>query len=460
MTNYHPGDICEWVYRYISEKKVFPMVPWFIHYSGKVTLEIGKPKKAVKKETVKKEVPEVKKKVEKDDDEEEDKQEESDEEREDETDNEEENDITDEESEEEEVEEKKDAKVLRGLIQKTEGIYKVTKEQKKTIVVEEEDPDNYGKMRKVKKEITLTDFVITEVPIGVEPAKLAIKLNKLSEGVFPNQKNAYEPYITVKGYRGSMEPDQIGMVARKTLSNITLVSPEGIPISYDNIYQVLVDYCDNIKGLFKLRKKTLISDLKEKKELITSRAFLIKKVYDKEWKFTGRPRAEIKKELVEFKISYDVFKAIGADSWTKEGYEDAMEKKGEIEAELERVKNGDYLEVWKTQLRLFMDAQSKRKEYIKKDIHDYDKVLCTLEQLTSGKIVAPYEPAVFERKKKVIKKEEVEVEEEPVAKKPKKKVTKEEISSESEEEVPKKKSKKKVAVDDSDEEPVKRKTKK
>ncbi len=360
MTNYHPGDICKFVYRLICNKKVFPLVPWFINFKGDVTLEIKKSK----------------------------------------TDEKTKDDETDKESEDDDEEDEIiQSKKLYGLIMKTEGIFKIKKQEQKTIIIEEEDPDNYGETRKITKDVTVTDFVITEVPIGIEPAKLVLKLKDQSDDVFSEPKDSYSPYIKVKGYIGSMEPDHIGMIVRRSLSNLTFVTKEGIPVTYDNVYQSIEAYCDNLKELYAKRREILIREIQEELDKITKKAFLIKKVVDKEWKFIKVKRDKIKKDLVSFEISYDIFKGINSDDYTEEGYEEALKKLGEMEAKLINVRDGDYLKEWKEALIKFAEEIDKRPEYTKLKKHIHKEVKCSIGDLTSGKIVAPYEPEIYVRTK-------------------------------------------------------------
>lgn len=355
LTNYNPKDVGKFVYNLICEKKVFPMVPWFTRFNGNVELEMKRRKK------------------EKNEDE------------------------TDSESEDENDEDNEKGEFI--LVLKTEGIFKIKKQYDQEITIEEPDPDNYGENIKVTKTVTLTDFVITEVPIGVNATKLLIQLKKMSDDAFMEPDDSYTPYIKVKGYRGSMEPHKIGMVSRRMLSNITFVSNEGIPICYENVYQCIVSYCETIKQLYHRRREIKLRELREKLQDFEHRAFLIKKVKDKEWKFIDRTREEIKSDLRGFKIPYEVFSKIKNDEYTKEGYKEILKEIKNLKKEIENVEKSDVLGEWKESLLEFMRYLDSDPIYEKKKIHQYKVKKCKIEDLTSGKILAPYTPKIISKAK-------------------------------------------------------------
>ncbi len=369
MTKYHPGDVAEFVLRYISGKKVFPMVPWFINYKGKVTLEVSNEDNMVE---------------EKDD--------------EDNTDNE------DEDSDEEKV------KVnMRGLILKTEGKFKILKQRKKVEKIKIDDPENIDKKKEIEQEIIVTDFEITEFPIGICPKELELSLGKnVVKGGFSkmvNPKSEHELRILVNGYKGSMKPEDIFMIQRKTLSNITLLNKEGIPVKYDNVYQTIVDYCEHIKKLFELRKIRKLEELEVKKAKITQEAKLIKECYKGRFNYINTKRKNVEDQLKNYEIPYSIFSGIKSDRYTIEGYEECLQEVGKIEDEIKETQDGDYLKEWKDKLKVFYEEIYARKQYIKEKKHEYEIVKCSIEDLTSGKIVAPYKPEVYKRKLAKEKKE-------------------------------------------------------
>lgn len=453
LPNYHPADLTMFVYRYISDKKVFPMIPWFIRYKGQVTLmrrkitkkkskrletieELEEQLQIDKKERYEKDMKKQNKldkklKISKDESDDEKKSKNSDKEpkssksdksdkepkssksdksnksgkskKEEEDDEEEEIIDEDEDDDEDEPDEIRESKKLYGLILKTEGIYKIKNQYEKQVTVEEDDPDNYGEKIKTTKTITCTDFVVTEVPIGIEPAKLVIKYAKNSDETYSEPKNEYTPYIIVKGYTGSMEPEQIGMVSYRSLSNLTFITSNGIPVTYDNVYQSIVAYCELIKKLFKKRREQILDNLNAEAIKLTKKAELIRKVVEKEWAFIKRKRDVIRKELVEFEISYDIFKSIGSDLYTEEGYEETLKDIGNIKSKIKNLKNEDVYKEWKEALMKFHEELEKREEYKKRKIHEYDIVKCSIDELTSGKILAPYKLEKIKKIKKIDK---------------------------------------------------------
>lgn len=386
LRSYHPKDVLTWIYRYISGKRVFPMIPWFKGFTGNVTLEY---KKRIKKPSKK-----LTKKGKKDDDDEsDDEKEESDEESESESESEQEEEEEEEDEQEEGREETKNDKPQKKkiLVLKIEGEYEIIRQYKKEIVVKQEDPENYGKFKKVKVSELFTDFIVNEVPIGIIPNNLMLEIaKKCDEPPKSRPKDSDSPCYFFEGYRGKFNPEDIGMVYRCKMTNINLISSEGIPITYDNIYQVLVDYCENMKELFEKHKRVKMQSLEDKIEEFTQKAFLIKKTIDKEWTHIKKPRDQVKRDLKEFKILYDVFNSIKGDQYTDEGYQELVRQVEELNNELEEMRNKPSTETWKEYLREFSDELDKREEYQKLEKHNYPFVFCDVNDLTTGKILSPY----------------------------------------------------------------------
>lgn len=365
IRSYHPMDVLRWVYKYISGKKVFPMVPWFIRFNGNVTIELKKGAIKTKKELTQP-IDEEK--------------EDGEEEKEDE-----------EESDDEDEETKEDGKPKKKtLVLKIEGIYDITRRYTKKITVEREDPENYGKMKKDKIDESFTDFTISEVPVGIIPDNLSKELAKKCEEPPKSRPfDEYTPHIEIEGYRGSFKAEDIGMVYRRKMTNINLISPEGIPISYDNIYQVLVDYCENMKELFETHKTIKIQKIEDEILQFQQKAFLIDKIRKEEWT-NLKPRNEVKQDLVGFKIPYDIYDSIKGDQYTNDGYEELLRKIDKNTEELEKIRIEPSVNEWKKYLSDFSEVLDKRPEYQKLEKHDYPEVLCKVEDLTSGKILSPY----------------------------------------------------------------------
>ena len=358
MTSYHPLDVLKWIYRYISNQDLFPMIPWFIRFYGDVRIEESGEK--IKKN----------KKLEEN----------------------EENEESDEEKQENNEEEEDEEPNRRSyVVLKTYGKYQIDREYQKEVIIEEEDPERYGEIKKVKKMERFTDFTITEVPIGIIPAKLVLELGKKCKELPMDQpEDQYTPKIIVKGYMGDFTPEDIGMVSSRKMTNIHLISPEGIPIKYKNVYDVLADYCDNIINLYKKRKRIKIEELEKELEVLSQKKYIVKLVIDKEWTYINRKRKDVKDDLFNMKIQYDIFKSLSSDQYTEEGFDELIKNEEKTKIELERTIEIPAVQEWKNQLKEFAEELEIREEYRKIEKHEYPIVNCKLGDLISGRIYSPF----------------------------------------------------------------------
>lgn len=342
MTNYHPGDVCKWILRYITGQKVFPMVPWYIKFTGNVVLEM---KNKVYKKTHM--------------------------------------DFSD--------EDENNIPTYTGLTCRTEGRYKIHREYEKSITLEEPDPDNPEKMRKVTKVLPHYDIEVFEVPIGVEPNKLLAKLSAKSENGRKCSKDSDYPHYMFEGYHGSVDPLSLGMVAREGLTNITMVDDIGAPVSYKNIYEVMDTFCGVMSDLFEQHKENKIKHLRQELETNRMKLLIVQKVIDGEWVFVKASKKKIETDLSEFGVPMKIFRSIGSEQYTEYGALELMEDARKIEEKIKLIEETSHLDEWVEHLEKFEQAISTRKEYKKLPIHEYDIVECDIQDLIEGKILAPYE---------------------------------------------------------------------
>lgn len=339
MTNYHPGDICEWIYNYICGEEVFPMMPWFIGFTGNISLEFKS--KGTKKTDI---------------------------------------DLRDDEG----------FDTYGGLTCKTEGIFTVTRTYKKKITVEIEDPNDSTKTKKVKEDADFCDFEITEVPIGVETNKLFVKLSNMCENAMDKSKTTDTPHFIFEGYAGVPEAKDIGMTSRDGLSNITTVDEKGIPVVFDNVYQVMVSYCNNLSELFAKLKEKKIEDLKVVIATLEMKHFLIKKAVLKDFIFIDRVDSELEAELESYKIPYSIFESIKSRQYTINGQIALEEKIKSKYEDLDKLIARDHLEDWRDHLLHFHGILSRRQEYKKLARHVYPRISTPIQDLLSGRVVSPY----------------------------------------------------------------------
>jgi DNA topoisomerase-2 len=360
MTSHHPGDVCEWVLNYITGNNVFPMMPWFMGFTGNVTLEV---KTSVhnreKSEFI----------------------------------------FSDEEKK----------KTYSGLTLKTEGIYNITNIREKEVVEEIEDPDIAGKKKKIKIITTVCDLEIFEVPIGVNANDLHIHLSSTSEDAAYKPKKIITPYFKYTGYCGSTNPVDIGMVSRDGLSNISTVDINGTPVTFQNIYQLMASFCDNMSNLFAELKLKQIIQLTDEVIKLAMKVSLIAASIRKQLIFINRDDTELQAEienipiildyvysdrikdiLAKSKIPFAVFESIGAKQFTVKNFAMLVNKLREKENELIVLESTNHLEKWRQWLIEFLNEINSRPEYQKLPIHQYEKIFYPVADLISGKVVSPF----------------------------------------------------------------------
>lgn len=339
LTNHHPVDIADFIIRFITGEKVFPLVPWYINFIGKVTLEL-KSGLHINQNS----------------------------------------DIGDEDV----------PTTYTGLTCKTEGVYKILKEYEKDVTFEEKD-DETGKITKVKRMTKCYDFEVFEVPINVDPNKLFLKISEkcLEVGQWKST-DADKPNFIFTGYYGSIEPIHIGMVSREGLTNINMVDTDGGPISFDNIYGVINTYCEYMDGLFEELKYKKLETLQKLELEIKMKIILVKKVLSNEWVFVELNRKTQEADLESFGIPYKLFKSIDGSFWNADGLEELEKDLDNIKKEIIEVDESNHLDPWVEYLLEFRKVITKRPEYKKLDHHKYDIVECDMEKLIKGEILAPY----------------------------------------------------------------------
>ena len=338
ITKYHPVDIAEWIYYYISDANVFPIIPWYIEFTGRVIIE-GKGKSAKKVQM---------------------------------------------------GENTSDIDNYKGIICKTEGIFKIINVYKKTTIVEVDDPNNPLKKKKEQQTLDFCDFEITEVPIGVEWNKLYADLSNKCEYSADRSKDNKTPHLFFQGYKGIPEPADISMISKIPMNNITGVDDNGIPIEFDNIYQLLVAYIENMKPLYEQLKKKKLEVLEEKLKINEKKLFIITKVKNKEWRFVNRKRDEITRELKEWDITYEIFKSIDSSMYGFEGINEITDKVNKLKQDYEYTSARGYLEDWKEDLIVFIKEIAGRKEYAKYSHHEFPRISTPVDDLIYGRVYSPF----------------------------------------------------------------------
>lgn len=367
ITCYNAIDITNLLIHFITTGKGFAIGPWYNNYNGYVYLEVKTKKCKVENKDLKNEAK-------------------------DEEDNEDEEDEENNKNEEDNQNEEDNEETYLGLTCRTEGIYKIHKEYTGEIIKEIDDPDNAGKKKKIKEIVPHYDLEILEIPIGIEPKSLDQRLSALSkDGGRKLSKSKNNPHYMYKGYHGSIDPVDIGMISRQGLSNITMVDDEGLPMNFKNIYAYIMHYYNFMDNLFVKLKVKKIDILKDKLKKLKAKAIIIEQVTKNGWIFIGRTRKQVDVDLNTFGVSREIFKSINSEMYEKDGYDEIKKMISNLSEELNKIITSDHLQIWLDYLNELSIFLNKDKFYHKLPKHEFEYVECEMEDLVSGKILFPKE---------------------------------------------------------------------
>lgn len=359
ITCYNPIDLTKLIIHFIITGKGFAIGPWYNNYKGDVYLEVKTKKCKVENKDLMKEA--------------------QDEEH-------------DEEQDQNNETEESTTETFLGLTCRTEGIYKIHKEYTDEITKEIDDPDHAGKKKKIKEVVPHYDLEILEIPIGLEPKSLDQRLSALSkDGGRKLSKSKNNPHYMYKGYHGSIDPVDIGMISRQGLANITMVDDEGLPMKFKNIYEYIMYYYNFMDNLFVKLKVKKIDKLKEKLKKLKAKAIIIEQVTKNGWVFIGRTRKQVDVDLNVFGVSREIFKSINSEMYEKDGYDEIKKTISNLTEELNKIITSDHLQIWLDYLNELLNFLNKDKFYHKLPKHEFEYVECEMEDLISGKILFPKE---------------------------------------------------------------------
>ena len=342
ITNYHPGDVCEWVLRYISGQQVFPMMPWYNKFTGNVSLEI-------KTRRIKRDVRFLT---------------------------------------------ETDAKfdTVCGLTCVTEGIFEISNRRFKDVTEEIPDPENPNKKKKIVVNKEFCDVLITEVPIGVHSNNLFVQLSKRCKDASVRSKNSDTPILFFEEYEGIPTQEDLGLINRTGLSNITTVNEDGLPVEFKNIYQCMTAYCNKMAELFYDLKAKRISDLTEKTTTELMKIFIINKAISGEFVFINQPDADVHAALNSYGIPFEIYDSIKPSQFSPENRDKLQRKIKIMEADLERLNEEDHIQQWRDYLIEFKTILDKKPEYRKLSKHEYPRIYVDINALVSGEVVSPILP--------------------------------------------------------------------
>lgn len=332
IPSYHPIDVIIWILQYISDAQVFPLIPWFRGFTGGIELEIFKCKH--KKEERQQMTEEM---------------------------------IT----------------YYEGLTLTTTGIFRVLRTR-----IQEYSEEVDGKKKKVAHEVA--DIHISEVPIGVGLASYRSEMEKLCDKVDDQMETTDTPNMTIEGWKGKIDINELKLIERVGLCNITVIDDNSFPTQMRNIYEVLKVYCDNMKALYLKLKETRLSELEIKITATSKTIRLIELILSDQIVTKRQSEKYVEEQLLSHGIEYEYYKKLSRRSETIEGYQEELNKLDELKAKYKEIEDKHYLLDWFNDLNILKDKLDEMPELRKLQHHQYPFVPTNIGDLISGKVKSPY----------------------------------------------------------------------
>jgi DNA topoisomerase-2 len=220
-------------------------------------------------------------------------------------------------------------------------------------------------MRGVYRVANTTTVEISELPPSITFQKYEAHLNSLQDrGIIHSYEDNSSNGInyTLKFTRTVLAEliakgklDQTLKMVETETENITCLDERGKLIVFNNVPQ-LVEYFTKFRlSFYSKRKAFLLHKYATELQYLSNRARFVKLIIDGKLKINNRPKAELIEDLEKLAFdqvsgSFNYLLSMPIHSLTKETYEQLMKEVGAKEAELEKIKGREPLDMYKEDL--------------------------------------------------------------------------------------------------------------
>lgn len=331
--SYHPIDVIDWITCYITGNNPFPMIPWFMGFTGEVSMEIFKGKFTKEEKFI--------------------------------------------------MQGQEQIPYYEGLTLTTKGIYRAIGQRQTSV-----EKEINGKKQYVA--VNGYDIEILEIPIGIATSKFRFEMEKNCDKVHDEMKDTDSVHMFLLGWNKDLNEKELGMIKRSGMTNITLIDDDSFPVQLRNVYEVLKLYCDNMNDLFVKLKEKRLFDLSQ--EIINEQKTikLMELILSKNLIYEDQEDYYITQQLAQHGIEFEFFEKLGFKSIKKNGLEKHRNTYAKLLEKYNLIQNTHYLEEWLSGLRELRNIFLADPKYQKYQHHIYPYVYTPINSLLDGSVKSPY----------------------------------------------------------------------
>ncbi len=240
---------------------------------------------------------------------------------------------------------------------------------KGTVVVDNNSVTTYGVFNEEKTKDTYT---VSEIPIG----RKNISIEKYKKNILESLKeegdiksfvdNSTEEIVqyTIKcdsDFKATIQNLELSDTIQ--INNMVLYNTEGKIVKYNNVLEILEDFCNYRLNFYNIRKQGIIKFLEEDLKYLKNKIRFIKEILDNSISLKNRDEDELEKELYTKKYdkklsndkeSYDYLLSIQVRTMTDKKLKELIEKEENDVKYLSEYKNKNIKDIWIEELDDFL----------------------------------------------------------------------------------------------------------
>ena len=240
---------------------------------------------------------------------------------------------------------------------------------KGNIIVDENNVTTYGCFNEEKAKGTYT---ITEIPIGRKNISISKYKKKVLEDLkeegdiksFNDNSTDDLIHYTIKAdsdFKPTMQ--NLDLIDTIQTNNMVLFNMEGKIVKYNNVREILEDFCAHRLKFYNIRKQGIIKVLEDDLKYLRNKIRFIKEFLDNKISLKNRDEDELEKELEtkqydkkesNEKLSYDYLLSIQVRTMTDKKLQELINKEKDDSLFFESYKKKDIKTIWIEELDEFL----------------------------------------------------------------------------------------------------------
>lgn len=198
---------------------------------------------------------------------------------------------------------------------------------------------------------TTKEIRVTEIPPEVYIDSYA---KNLSEHVkaghckeFSDNSTSDVPDFTIKGWNRDINITELGLRVKDGYQgNMIYLDLNDNPRRADSIQDIMNKFYNFRILVYTERKRRIVEDIEDKITRLDLRIIILENVIANKFHFIKVSRADILRQLEEIGSTWDAFKSISADSFSKDGLDEIMKQRDELENRRNEVEKKSVERMW------------------------------------------------------------------------------------------------------------------